>query len=235
VGEQPRVLVIGGTRGTGRLIVSQLLREGHRVRALARDAARARENLGPAVEIAPGDITRPDTLPGALTDVDHLIFTAGVTGRFTSAALIRATIYDGIQNTLAAATNAGFHGRFLYMTTVGVTTPSLAATFLNLVKPDLLQWRKLAEDEIRKSGIDYTIIRAGILTDGPAGQRPVEVGQGPCPLAFQNRISRADVAEAFVQALSHPRTPRASFNIVGTSVGPLQEWGALFAQLKPDA
>jgi uncharacterized protein YbjT (DUF2867 family) len=235
VGEKPRILVIGGTRGTGQLIVHRLAEEGYRVRALARDAARAREKLGPAVEIAPGDITKPDTLPGALTDVDHLIFTAGVTERFASAPLVRATIYDGVRNTLAAATNAGFRGRFLYMTTVGVTTPSLAATFLNLVKPGLLQWRQRAEEEIRKSGLDYAIIRAGLLTNGPAGQRTIAVSQAPSPLAFRNRISRADVAEAFVQALSHPRTRWTSFNLVGTSVGPLQEWGALFAHLKPDA
>jgi uncharacterized protein YbjT (DUF2867 family) len=233
--EKPRVLVIGGTRGTGQLIVQRLLQEGYRVRALARDTARAREKLGPAAEIVPGDITKPDTLRGALKEIDHLIFTAGVTGRAAGEPLIRATIYDGVANTLGAASNAGFQGRLLYMTTVGVTTSSLAATLLNLVRPHLLEWRQRAEDEIRRSGVDYTIIRVGILTNGPAGQRAIEIGQGPYPLAFQYRISRADVAEAFVQALSHPGTRRTSFNIVGTSRGPRQAWEALFAHLEPDA
>jgi uncharacterized protein YbjT (DUF2867 family) len=235
VGEKPLVLVIGGTRGTGKLIVSRLLEEGYRVRALARDPVRAEATLAPAVEIVPGDITKPDTLPAALTAADHLIFTAGVTARFTSEPLIRATTYDGLCNVLAAATDAGFHGRFLYMTTVGATAPSLAVTFLNLTKPGLLQCRLRAEEEIRKSGIDYTIIRAGILTDDPAGRRAIEIGQRPYPLAYRYRISRADVAEAFVRSLSHPETQRTSFNIVGTNHAPRQELETLFAQLKPDA
>ena len=185
--------------------------------------------------VVEGDITKPESLPGATREVDQILFTAGVTGGRTGEPLIRATTYDGIRNTLAAARETGFRGRFLYMSTVAVTTPSLAGTLLNLVKRNILKWRRLAEEEIRSSGTDYTIIRAGMLTNDPAGRRALEIGQDGYPLAFQYRISRADVAEVFVQALRHPETRRTCFNVVGTGGSPRTEWDLLFRSLKPDA
>src|SRR5213594_1734192 len=148
-----RVLVIGATQGTGYLIVNLLLRDGYRVRALARNEAKAKEKLSSPVEVVVGDITKLNTLPTAMKDVDHIMFTAGVTQRPASERLIIATEYEGVKNTLAAARNARFTGRFLYMTSIGVAKPSLGATLLNLVKGNKLKWRKLAEEEIRRSGL----------------------------------------------------------------------------------
>jgi uncharacterized protein YbjT (DUF2867 family) len=229
-----RILVIGGTRGTGFQIVQRLLRDGYSVRVLARNAARARETLDPAVEIVEGDITNPESLAAAMTNVDHIIFTAGVTQRPAPEPLVKATNYDGLKNTLAAARDAGFNGRFLYMTTIGVTKPSLGATLLDLMIRNTTRWRKLAEDEIRRSGLDYTVIRAGLLTNSPGGQRAIAVGQEEYPLAFKYRISRADVAEVFVQALKHPSTRRTTFDLVGSGEAHRKDWESLFRPLRPD-
>jgi len=227
-----RVLVIGATQGTGNQIANLLLRIGYQVRALARNEAKAK--LNSAVEIVRGDITKLNTLPGAMKDTDSIIFTAGVTQRPASERLIVATEYEGVKNTLAAAKDVGFNGRFLYMTSIGVTKSSLAATLLNLVKGNTLKWRKLAEDAIRKSGLEYTIIRAGFLMNSPGGRRAIEVSQREYPLGFKYRISRADVAETFVQALKHPGTRRTTFDVVWAKGGHRQEWDVLFGQLTPD-
>jgi len=247
-----RVLVIGGTRGTGSLIVQRLLQDGCRVRVLARNAARAKAQLDAAmefiepnatraktqldaaVEFIEGDITKPESLPDSMKDMDQLIFTAGVTGGRVGEPWVRAVTYDGVRHTLIAAKNAGFGGRFLWMSTVGVTLPSPAGTVLNLVKRNLLKWRQRAEEEIRSSGIDYTIIRAGLLTNDPSGRRAIEIGQAGYPLAFKYRISRADVAEVFIQALRHPETRRTRFNVVGVSGSLRESWDRMFAPLKPD-
>src|SRR6266436_3600536 len=229
-----RVLVIGATQGTGYLVVNLLLRDGYQVRALARNEAKAKEKLSLPVEIAVGDITKLNTLPSAVKDVDHIIFTAGATQRPASERLIVATEYEGVKSTLAAAKDAGFNGRFLYMTSIGVTKSSLAATLLNLVKRNTLKWRKLAEDEIRRSGFDYTIIRAGFLTNSPGGRRAIEVSQREYPLGFKYRISRADVAEVFIQALRHPSTRRTTFEVVCAKGRQRQEWDVLFGRLTPD-
>ena len=230
-----RVLVIGATQGTGNQIANLLLRDGYQVRALARNEAKAKAKLNSAVEIVLGDITKLNTLPGAMKDADCIIFTAGVTERPASEGLIVATEYEGVKNALAAARDAAFNGRFLYMTSIGVTKSSVAATLLNLVKGNTLKWRKLAEDEIRRSGLEYTIIRAGFLTNSPGGRRAIKVSQSEYPLAFRYRISRADVAEVFVQALRHPITRRTTFDVVWAKGGRRQGWDVLFSQLTPRA
>src|SRR5262249_25655236 len=134
-----------------------------------------------------------------------------------------------------AARENGFNGRFLYMTSIGVTKSSLAGILLNLIQRNTLKWRRFAEDEIRRSGLDYTIVRAGFLTNDPGGQHAIEVSQRAYPLALKYRISREDVAETFVEALKYPRTRRTTFEVVWARSGDRKEWDALFGGLMPDS
>ena len=231
-----RVLVIGATRGTGKEIVSCLQRDRYPVRALARDADRARAVLGPQVEVCAGDVTQRETLPGAFSNVSAVIFTAGVTKRPASERSIIAVEYEGVRNTLWAASAAGFRGRFLYMTAIGVTRVSVASIALNLIKGNTLSWRALAEREIRQSGIDYTIVRCGVLTSANSS-RAVELSQRNEPMSLFRRISRRDAAEVFVQALSYANTSHATFDAYwrrarGRAAEP---WELLFSRLRPDA
>jgi uncharacterized protein YbjT (DUF2867 family) len=228
-------LVIGGTRGTGFLIVQLLHRQGSPVRVLARNPARAAITVPRGVDVVAGDLTRRETLPPAIEGARHIIFTAGVrSGRSATEERIKATEYDGVLNVLEAAKRAGFQGRFLYMTASGVARRSLSAFLLNLYKGNTLVWRRRAEGEIRRSGVDYTIIRAGVLLNRQGGQRAVEVRQVALPLSLRYRIARADVAEAFVAALDHPRASRATFEIFWGK-GPRQEdWTTLLNGLRPD-
>lgn len=231
-----RVLVVGGTRGTG-LLIARLLRErGHQVRVLAREPAKAAAELGPAFEVIAGDLTKAETLLPAVRDVDHIMFTAGApSGRYASETLVKATDYDGVVDTIAAARREGFKGRFVYLNTIGIETPSWAGFLINLLKRNTLLWRRRVEQSIRGSGLDYTIIRVGFLLDRGAGARAIAVSQGSLPLAPGNRIARGDVAEAFVEAMQHPSASRATFEIVwGT--GPRREsWDTLLGALRPDA
>jgi uncharacterized protein YbjT (DUF2867 family) len=230
-----RVLVIGGSRGTGLLIARLLHQHGDRVRVLARDPTAAAARLGPGIEVVAGDLTKPESLPPAMTGVGHIVFTAGVhSGRIAPETLVKATDYDGVLNTLAAARRAGCRGRFLYLNSIGIATPSIAAGMLNLLKRNTLVWRRRVENDIRVSGLDYTIIRVGFLLSRPASERAVEVSQGALPLAPRHRIPRADVAEAFAAALRHPAASRATFEIVsGKHRGPTA-WADALSRLQPD-
>jgi uncharacterized protein YbjT (DUF2867 family) len=230
-----RVLVIGGTRGSGLLIARLLHERGFRVRVLARDPARASAELGSSFEVVAGDLTRANTLAPAVANVDHIIFTAGApSGRYAPESLVKATDYQGVLDTLAAARQARLPGRFVYLNSIGIATPSLAGTLLNLLKRNTLVWRRRVEDRIRASDLDYTIIRVGFLFNHPGGKHAIIVGQDALPLALRHRIARADVAEAFVEAMQHPRASRATFEIV-CDKGPRREsWGALFDRLNPD-
>ena len=229
------VLVVGGTRGTGLLIARLLVERGYQVRVLARDVARAATELGSAVEVIGGDMTQPYTLFPAVEGVDHVIVTAGLrSGRFARESQVKATDYQGVLNVLETGREAGLRGRFMYMNSIGIRTPSWAATVLNLVKGNTLEWRRRVESAIRASEVDYTIIRTGFLLNAAGGKRAVVVGQGALPLLWRYRIARADVAEAFVEALRHPRASRATFEIAWAE-GPRREpWAAMYNRLRTD-
>jgi len=56
------VLVAGATGGVGKRVVQRLVERGYKVRSLVRDVDKARAILGDDVELAVGDITKPETL-----------------------------------------------------------------------------------------------------------------------------------------------------------------------------
>ncbi len=228
-----RVLVIGATQGTGYEIVQRLLRDRYAVRVLARNEAKARSRLGDLVEIVVGDVTKSQTLSAAIRDMDHLILTVGVTKRPAPERLVRSVEYDGTLYVLEAAQSAGLRGRFMYMSAIGTTKGSILSFGLNLIKGNTLRWRRRAEDEIRRSGLDFTIVHSGILSSAPAGQRAIRISRDPLPMSLAYRISRGDVAEVFVQALRHSATRRTTFDAVWTRGKPGTDWDPLFARLEP--
>ena len=230
------VLLIGGTRGTGLLIARLLDQKGYSVRALARTPEDAARSLPAGTEIVRGDITQPPTLAPALAGARHIVFTAGRrSGRPFGSRQIRQTEFEGVLNTLRAANRAGFQGRFLYMTASGGGggVRSFWSFALNLYKGNTLKWRARTETLIRTSGLSYTIIRTGVLTNGEAGQRTIKVTQRALPLSPRHRIARGDVASVFVAALEHPRTARTTFEIVWDE-GVTESWLTCLDHLEPD-
>jgi uncharacterized protein YbjT (DUF2867 family) len=182
-----------------------------------------------------GDLTKPASLPAAFDDVDHLIFTAGVrSGRLTRSSVTRATEYEGVLHTLAAAQAQKFRGRIVYLTSIGIRRPSLFAKGLNMWKGGTIRWRHLAEESIRASGFDYTIVRAAFLVNRPPRQRQIAVRQLESALTFSEAIARSDVAEALVEALHHPRASRATFEVKWTTGPRTASWPELFGALTPD-
>lgn len=229
------ILVVGGTRGTGLLIAKLLQARGRAVRVLARDPVRVRARYAGDVAVIPGDITKPDTLPAAVSGVCHIVFTAGCrSGHPARETQIMATEFAGVIHTMVSARQTGFAGRFLYMTASGGYRSSWASRALNLWKGNTLVWRRRVEDEIRKSGLEYTIIRTGVLLNRPGGRHLVRVTQEPLPLSLRYRIARADVAELFVAALDHPRAANTSFEAVWAGRGRPAPWSGLLDGLLPN-
>jgi uncharacterized protein YbjT (DUF2867 family) len=229
------VLIIGGSRSTGLHAAHILQRMRIPVRVLARDPVSALKRLGPGFDIVPGDLTDRASLLPALEGVSQIIVTAGVrSGRFARQSVVRATEYGGILNTIEAAHTHRFGGRFVYMTSIGVRRRSLFALTLNLWKGNTLRWRHRAEDAIRSSGLDYTIVRAAFLLNRPPGKREISVRQAESPLTFRESIARADAAEALVEALYHPHASRSTFEIKWESGPRAALWSDLLNRLEPD-
>ncbi|MFJ8039885.1 SDR family oxidoreductase [Kitasatospora sp. NPDC096147] len=108
-----RCLVTGATGYLGGRLVPELLAAGHTVRCLVRDPGRLRDHPWRAeVETATGDVTKPETLPGAFDGVEaayYLVHSLGsgrdfeatdreaarAFGRAASAAGVRRIVYLG--------------------------------------------------------------------------------------------------------------------------------------------
>jgi uncharacterized protein YbjT (DUF2867 family) len=73
-----------------------------------------------------------------------------------------------------------------------------------------LQAKADADDALRRSGLDWTIVKPGSLTDGPGSGR---VDAAPV-LARHGEIPREDVAAVLAACLDAPNTVRAEFELL---------------------
>lgn len=81
-----------------------LTKRCHPVRVLARRPEQVKGLLPSCVELIHGDLTAPDSLPPAVRDVAHIVFTAGVrSGRIAPERLVKQTDFDGVLHTMQAA------------------------------------------------------------------------------------------------------------------------------------
>jgi len=193
------VLVIGASRGIGLETVRRALAEGHRVRALARGSI-AVEHAG--LEKVAGDALDRATISGSLQEVDAVIQTLGTpkgagailwgTTLFSSATriLIDAMRDRGIKR-LVAVTGLGAgdsrgHGGLLY-----------DAIAFPLMLKRIYDDKDVQEQMIRASGLDWTIVRPGLLTGGAmtGGARALTEAKD----WRAGSISRADVADFLVR------------------------------------
>ncbi|TWB16991.1 putative NADH-flavin reductase [Nitrospirillum amazonense] len=164
---QPKILVLGATGPTGRLIVRQAIAQGYDVTVLARSAEKARGLEGAALII--GDARDETVLRRALKGRDAVISALGtpaspfreVTSLSTATrALVDAMKAEGVRRLvcitgMGAGDSAG-HGGFL---------------FDRLIFPLLL--RKVYADKdrqeavVRESGLDWVLVRPSVLNNKP--------------------------------------------------------------------
>ena len=213
--------IIGATRGTGLLIAQQLLERGSNVTVVVRDPGRARRLLGNQADVRRGDVTDAGSIHDALAEDYRAIFftvaaTGGVDGRalFGSKTRIREVTYQGLLNVVDAARSSGFQGRITLASVVGADRSSLLISILNTVKSGLQ--RNLMERELylRASGLDYTIVRAPILTNTPAGQTNIRITPAVNRLTAGPKISRGDLARVMILASEQAVASRKTFDLL---------------------
>lgn len=216
------ILVIGGTRGTGKAVVKQLIKQGRSCTVLARDIAKAKALFGDAVEIVYGDVTRPESLQTLLTSTFTAIvytvdITGGVGGRgfFISRQRVNEVVYGGVVNTVDILKAKGFKNQFILLTTLGLERSSLIMTLLNWIKPGVVQASKNKATYLMQSGLPYTIVQAGALYDGAVRGKPLVVVQEAIPMQIDYRISRQHLAQILVATVSNPLTINKTFSVYG--------------------
>ncbi len=149
-----RILVAGGTGFVGGAIVRELRSRGRAVAVLTRHPERAAGRLpDPSVEARGGDITRPETLPGALAGVDTVVQCVQFPGYPVEDARRGRTFMDvdavGTANLVTAAAKAGVR-KFVYLSGVGADPDSPRSWY---------RAKGLAERAVAAAGLRYVIVR----------------------------------------------------------------------------
>ena len=221
------VLVVGATGSIGLPVVEEALREGYAVRAFVRDLDRARE-LPPEANRVVGDLTRPETLPDVITDVDAIVFTHGT---YEDADAAERVDYGAVRNTLAAL--GPRHVRIALMTTIGVTFRTSDDRTAN----ERHDWKRRGERLVRVSGLPYTIVRPGWFDYNGADEEHLVLLQGDRRHAgdpSDGAVSRRQIAQVLVASLTSDAALRKTFELVATK-GPAQDdLGTLFVPLHAD-
>jgi uncharacterized protein YbjT (DUF2867 family) len=223
------VLVAGATGRTGRLIVDQLLARNYRVRALVRDAAKAKTGLPTSVEVIVGDVRDPATLKPAVAGVKYVISAIGARGMKPEPGNSSEDI-DNLGNAnLATAAKQARVAQFVLVSSTGT---SIAATHpMEFMRPILMAKLK-GETAVRSSGVPYTIVKPGGLTDDAGAKTAVAFAQGD---AGMGRIARADVATVCIEALGRKSALRKSVAVLsGTGAWP-NDWDKEFKAIKADS
>ncbi len=196
------ILITGGTGFVGSSIVSAL--SGHLLRLLIRDPVRANVQASSNVEIVQGDVTIPSSLESAIRGCDtviHLVAIIDESGGMTFDQVIR----QGTVNVVNAAKGANVN-RFIDMSALGASDrPGF----------DYMQAKWRAEEAVKTSGLDWTIVRPSVIFGpgdgfinalaGVVRRLPVIPVVGDGQTRFQP-ISVKDVADAFAAIVDDPST-----------------------------
>lgn len=148
------ILVTGASGFVGSRVMARLVQESERPRGLVRNMEQAKKRLPDGVDIVIGDTTRPETLDAAVAQVDTIIHSAFITAERKQGPGVNyyATNVEGTANLVAAAKRAGVK-RIVVVSGLG-TKPSAPGSYM--------QGRYLAEQEVKQSGLGWSILEPSI-------------------------------------------------------------------------
>jgi uncharacterized protein YbjT (DUF2867 family) len=194
-----KITVFGATGGIGGHLVRQALNEGHEVTAVVRDRTRF-ELTHSALQVTEvSGLTDVELLLPVLSGSDAAISGVGPRGRKDGPVASSATL--GILRAMEAT---GVR-RFVAVSAVPVGPVPEGESFVNrrillplisAILRDVYADLAEMEEEIRRSGVEWTIVRPPRLVDEPlTGTYRTRIG-GNVPRGYS--ISRANVAHAML-------------------------------------
>lgn len=229
------VAVAGATGFVGRAVVRELLARRLRVRALARDAAKARAVLSPPADgslaVVVGDVFDPPRAADLVHGADAVVNCIGII-RESGLATFQRLHVDAVRALVDAASAAGAR-RLVHVS-------ALAAA--DAARTEYLRSKFAGELVIRTSGLDWTILRPGLIhgpdgeftrlaADWCRGRRPPYFflpyfrrripGINPAggPMGYEDPrvapVSVDDVARAVAESLVRPDAVGEVYNLVG--------------------
>lgn len=115
-----RALVIGASGFIASALCRALLRQGHKVKGLSRDPARAERRIGEGVTVLRGSVGHPQEIARAAQDCDVLFHAAGLPPGPAPARVLRWLHVAGAENVLRAARHADVE-RVVYLSCADVS------------------------------------------------------------------------------------------------------------------
>ncbi len=187
-----KVIVFGATGSIGKLAVEKMLAEGHEVTAFARTPGK----IGithPRLTLHPGDAGSETDVADAIAGQDAAVITLGAGASRKNR--IRST---GTMNVILGMQKHGVD-RLICQSTLGAHESRGNLNLLwkyvmfGLLLRPVLRDHELQESLVRASGLNWTIVRPGAFTDGPATGTYRE-NFPPTDRSLSLKIARADIA-----------------------------------------
>ena len=200
--ERKNVLVAGANGTTGRIIIDLLKKsETYQPIAMVRkqDQKDYFEKQGVSTVLA--DLE--EDLSHAVKNVDKVIFAAGSKGKN-----LIGVDQEGAKRLTDAAKHAGLE-KFVMLSSMGADNPAVSNDL-----EDYLRAKQNADNHLKASGLNYSIVRPGNLTDDD-GKGKIQLNK---KLNIQGSISRADVAKTLVEALQNDVKQNQTFEILSGEI-----------------
>lgn len=198
-----RLLVFGASGRTGQEVVRQAATRGFQVTAFVRQREKMRD-AADSVSIVTGSVVDANAVSTAVNGHDAVVSALGVGTPLKH----DADVIAGVEHIVRAMEAHGVR-RLIYVSFIGVRESRNAVGFiLRYVAPIPLRHEisdhEIKERLVRKSELDWTVVRPPKLTTGPHTGR-YRTGEhirtmSPVPL-----LSRADLADFIVGELEQPR------------------------------
>jgi uncharacterized protein YbjT (DUF2867 family) len=197
------VVVAGGHGKVGLRLLRLLAERGDRARGLIRNPDHVADLEAIGAEAVVADMEREE-ITDAVAGADAVVFSAGA-GAGSGPERKRTVDYGGAVKLIEAAKANGI-SRYVMVSAMGVEHPE---RWTDQMRP-YYEAKADADAELQKSGLDYTIVRPGMLTDEPGTGR-IEVN----PDTRRGRqIPRDDVAATVLATLDAPNAIGREFQLL---------------------
>ena len=206
------VVVAGGHGKVGLRLLRLLAERGDRARGLIRKPEQAGDLEQVGAEAVICDLEGDDDVSDHVRGADAVVFAAGA-GPGSGAERKRTMDLGGALKLIDAAKANGVP-RYLMVSAMGAADPSQGS---EQMRP-YLEAKHDADQALARSGLDFTIVRPGMLTDD-RGTGRVALAES---LGRRGEVTRDDVAAVLLAALGAENTAGRTLELLGGAT-PIEE------------
>ena len=202
-----KILLLGATGRTGKLVIEEAIRRGHIISAVARDPEKLKNYH---IDITQGSPYDFETVEKALSGCEAVINTLNISRKSDNpwAGLVspRDLISKSATNAVSAMNKAGIT-RFIALSTIGAgsswkTTPAILKFIVSISNLKYAFRDHGRQEEIlQNSSVEYTVCRAPMLSTETNTKGAVAVKEGENPPKMV--LSRNSAAEFFIKIIEN--------------------------------